>query len=307
MATVEIREVSKWYGEVLGVSHVSASIHPGVTGLLGPNGAGKTTLLRILTGQMNCDTGEVRIDGERVWNHPAIYQKIGFCPEQETFYESLTGLDFLTYMARLHGYSKTKAMEMAEKARTTMGLRDEAIKKPIGAYSKGMRQRVKFAQAIIHDPDVIFLDEPLSGMDPLGRNETVELIHRYGDAGKTVLVSSHILHEVQEMTNQILVLNHGLLLAEGDVHEIRELIDEQPRHVRIITPERNRLSNSLVICPEVQSISFGETNEELIVQTTVPDRFYNRINDLVLKENIPIHQLVTLDDNLQSVFEYLVK
>ncbi len=306
MASIEINDLSKWYGEVIGVSNINAKIDPGVTGLLGPNGAGKSTLLKLLTGQIKADTGSAKIGNQQIWNNPSMFDIVGFCPDLEKFYESLTGLDFMTYTARLHGMSKTqgkkKAIDMLEK----MGLAD-AVNKRIGAYSKGMRQRIKFGQAILHDPEVIFLDEPLGGMDPIGRQETVEMIHEFERQGKTVVVSSHILHEVEEMTSRILVLNNGLLLAEGDVHEIRELIDEQPRHVRIVTSERQRLTTRLVEYPEVQSISFAEDPNELVVQTTVPDSFYNRMDDLIFDHNIPIHQMITLDDNLQSVFEYLVK
>lgn len=306
MADIQINNLSKWYGQVLGVSNINARIEPGVTGLLGPNGAGKSTLLKILTGQMKADTGGATIGGIPVWNRIELYDIVGFCPDMEKFYERLTGWEFLTYMARLHGMSKSKARNVAREALHTVGL-DEAINKRIGAYSKGMRQRVKFAQAILHDPQVIFLDEPMQGMDPIGRLQTGEMIREYGRRGKTILVSSHILNEVEEMTHRILVLNHGQLLAEGDVHEIRELIEEQPRHVRILSPERRKLSNILVSCPEVQTITFGDDPGELLVQTLSPDAFYQRLPDLVLNQQIPIHQLVTLDDNLESVFEYLVK
>jgi len=306
MADIQIKNLSKWYGQVLGISNISVCIEPGVTGLLGPNGAGKSTLLRILTGQLKADTGGATIGGIPVWNRIRLYEIVGFCPDMEKFYERLTGWEFLTYMARLHGMPKSKALKTAREALHVMGL-DDAVNKRIGAYSKGMRQRVKFAQAILHDPQVIFLDEPMQGMDPIGRLQTAELIREYEKQGKTILVSSHILNEVEEMTGRILVLNHGQLLAEGDVHEIRELIEEQPRHVRILSPERRQLSNILVGYPEVQTITFGEDPGELLVQTLSPDAFYQRLPDLVLNRNIPIEQIATLDDNLESVFEYLVK
>ncbi len=306
MADIQIKNLSKWYGQVLGVSDINACIEPGVTGLLGPNGAGKSTLLKILTGQLKSDTGSATIGGIPVWNHIALYEIIGFCPDMEKFYERLTGFEFLTYMARLHGMPKRTAEERSRETLHLMGL-DDAIHKRIGAYSKGMRQRCKFAQAILHDPQVIFLDEPMQGMDPIGRFQTAELIREYSRRGKTILVSSHILNEVEEMTSRILVLNHGQLLAEGEVHEIRELIEEQPRHVRIISPERRKLSNILVTCPEVQTITFGDDPGELMVQTLSPDAFYQRLPDLVIKQEIPIEQIATLDDNLESVFAYLVK
>jgi ABC-2 type transport system ATP-binding protein len=306
MAVIQLQSLSKWYGEVIGVNSITARIEPGVTGLLGPNGAGKTTLLRLLTGQIHADTGSIKIDGQPVWNNPEIYTQIGLCPDIETFYEEQTGYAFLVYIARLNGTSKANAQKLATDALEEVGL-TEAAQKRVGAYSKGMKQRLKFAQAILHDPSVIFLDEPLSGMDPVGRHHVVTMIQQYGRMGKTVVVSSHILHEVEAMTNQIMLLNHGMLLAEGEVHEIRELIDEQPRHVQIMTKQRQVLSNLLVQCEEVQSISFGDRDDELIVQTRKPDIFYTHLNTLVVEKNIPVQQIIALDDNLQSIFEYLVK
>lgn len=306
MAILQLKSLSKWYGEVIGVSSINATIGPGVTGLLGPNGAGKTTLMRLVTGQIKADTGSVQIDDEPVWNNPRIYTVLGLCPDIESSYDYETGLQFLTFMARLNGLEKTKAVQTAWEALNEVGL-TEAAHKRAGAYSKGMKQRLKFAQAILHDPQVLLLDEPMSGLDPLGRHHIVELIQSYGRQGKTVVVSSHILHEVEEMTHQIMLMNHGLLLAEGDVHEIRELIEEQPRKVQIISPQRQQLSNLLVRCEEVQSIAFGEDPEELIVQTRAPDPFYMHLNAIVTEKAIPVRQIITLDDNLQSIFEYLVK
>ena len=306
MAVIQLDSLSKWYNEVIGVSSVNARIEPGVTGLLGPNGAGKTTLLRLLTGQLQPDTGTVKIDGKPVWNNPAVYNIIGLCPDIETFYDLQTGYEFLVYMARLNGESKSKAASIAKTALEEVGL-TEAANKKVGAYSKGMKQRLKIAQAILHDPKVLFLDEPMSGLDPMGRQHIVELILMYGRMGKTVVVSSHILHEVEVMTQQILLLNHGLLVAEGNVHEIRELIDEQPRHVQILSSARRELSNLLIRCEQVQTITFGEQPDELIVQTRKPDVFYRYLNQLIIEESLPVRQIVTLDDNLQSIFEYLVK
>lgn len=301
-----MNQLSKWYGEVIGVSGVTTEIAPGVTGLLGPNGAGKTTLFKLLTGLLKPDAGDAAIDGERIWNHPPIYRRVGYCPASERMYDSLTGMEWLCYMARLHGMSASAARARAQECLEEVGMMDAADKR-VGAYSKGMRQRVKFAQAILHNPDALLFDEPLSGMDPMNRSHAVELIRRWGDAGKTVVVSSHILHEVEAMTNRIMLLNHGMLLAEGVVHEIRELIEEQPRHVRIITSERRLLSNRLVQFSEVQTIRFGDKPDELIVQTLKPDDFYPRLSDLALDEGIPIQQIAAMDDNLESVFDYLVK
>ncbi|MGI6455010.1 MAG: ABC transporter ATP-binding protein [bacterium] len=306
MAIIAIHNLSKWYGEVIGVSHVTCEIHPGVTGLLGPNGAGKTTFFKLISGLIRADTGSIAVDGQPVWNNPSIFQTIGYCPSIEKIYETMTGLEFLMYMARLNGMSRSAARARALECLEQMDL-SHAVNKSIGAYSKGMRQRVKFAQALIHDPEVLYFDEPLSGMDPIGRLKSVELIRRLGQEGRTILVSSHILEEVEDMTHQIMLLNNGMLLAEGDVLEIRELLEEQPRHVQIQTPDRRLLSNLLVQFPEVQTISFGDEPDLLIVMTTEADSFYPRLNQIVLEKKIPIHEVVTLDDNLQSVFDYLVK
>lgn len=306
MAEVSLQNVSKWYGEVIGVSDVTTVLRPGVTGLLGPNGAGKTTLFKVLTGLMPPDTGRVTLDGAPIWNNPAIYHRIGFCPSAENMYEQLTGFEFLTYMARLNGMNDADARERAMTTLGEVGL-TEAAHKPIGAYSKGMRQRVKLGQSIQHQPDVLYFDEPMSGLDPLGRIDTVNLIHRYGKEGKTVVVSSHILHEIEEMTNTIMLLNNGMLLAEGVVHEIRELIEEQPRQVRIVTRELKRLSNRIIEFPEVKTIRFGEEEGELLIQTHSPDSFFPKLTNLILEDEIPIDEMSTTDDDLQSVFEYLVK
>lgn len=306
MGTIHLDQVSKWYGEVIGVSSLSSEIESGVTGLLGPNGAGKTTLFKLMTGQIRPDTGRILILGEPVWNNPAVYRHIGYCPASERSYDILSGYEFLLYMARLHGFTVAEARQRVDQALEEVGM-TEAAGRRIGSYSKGMRQRVKFAQAILHDPEVLFLDEPLAGMDPVSRSHIVQLVRSWGERGKTVMVSSHILHEVEEMTNRIMLVNHGQLLAEGVVHEIRELIEEQPRHVRLRVPARRDLSNRLIQFPEVQTIRFGDTEDELIIQTLSPDQFFSRLNRLVLDDGFDIQEVVTLDDNLQSVFEYLVQ
>lgn len=304
-ATIRVDGLSKWYGQVLGVNNITADIGPCVTGLLGPNGAGKTTLLKILTGQMKASRGTVRILDQPVWNHHTIFRNLGFCPDIETFYDDMTGLEFLVYVIRLHGHWHRKARRLALETLETVSLIDAKDKK-VGAYSRGMRQRIKLAQALFHQPEVLLLDEPLSGMDPVGRKQTIDLIHAYGEAGRTILVSSHILHEIEAMTKRIMMMNHGTLIAEGDVHEIRELIESHPCQVSIASSDRAVLSNHLVSFPEVVSIRRGEVDNELIIETRHPDRFHNHLTDLILAENISVEALSSPDDNLQAVFDYLV-
>ena len=224
-ATIVVREVSRWYGDIVGLSSASLEIAPGVTGLLGPNGAGKSTLARILTGSIRPSRGEVRILGEPVWGNPSLFRHIGYCPESDAVYEGLTAGAFLRGMLELCGVRGREATARARRALEDVGLEPD-LRKPMGAFSKGMRQRAKLAQALLLDPEVLLLDEPLNGMDPLGRQQTIARIIEWGRSGRTVLVSSHILHEVEAMTPQVALLHRGKVLAHGDVHEIRDLIDE---------------------------------------------------------------------------------
>ena len=204
--------VSKWYGQVIGLNDVSVSVPAGITGLLGPNGAGKSTFMKLITGQLRPSKGEVKVLGEPIWRNPHLYFQIGFCPEQDAFYERMTGLEWVTALVRLNGLSEKEATEAAVRALTTVDLMEAANKK-IGAYSKGMRQRVKLAQAIVHDPQLLILDEPLSGMDPLARRKTIRMIRDWARAGRSVIFTSHILHEIESMTPNILQINNGRIRA----------------------------------------------------------------------------------------------
>lgn len=303
---IEAKGLSKWYGQVIGINNLTFTVEPGVTGFLGPNGAGKTTLLRILTGQLKPSQGQVAIGGQRIWNNPELLRSIGYCPEMDAFWKYMTGWDFVYSMIRIHGFADREAREAAGKAIKTVGMED-AQKKRIGSYSKGMRQRIKLAQAIAHDPDVLFLDEPLNGMDPLGRHETIEMVKRLGGEGKTVVVSSHVLHEVEAMTNTILLVNHGRLLAEGNIYEIRRLIDTHPLQVTIHCDKVNVLTAKLLEFEDVLSVQFDRERNRLTVETNQPDAFHERLPGLALKNKILIHSLWSPDENLEAVFEYLVR
>jgi ABC-2 type transport system ATP-binding protein len=228
--------VSKWYGQVIGLNDVTLDVSPGITGLLGPNGAGKSTFMKLITGQLKPSKGTIRVLGEPIWRNPALYYRIGFCPEQDAFYERMTGLEWVSTLVRLNGVSEDSALAMARHAIEMVDLTEAAGKK-IGAYSKGMRQRIKVAQALVHDPELLILDEPLAGMDPLVRRRTIRMIKEWGRSGRSVIVSSHILHEIESMTSNILLINQGRILAEGNVHQIRDLIDEHPHTVHVKADE----------------------------------------------------------------------
>src|SRR5262249_19781581 len=203
---VSSEHLSKWYGQGIAVNEVTVSVPRGITGLLGPNGAGKSTFMKLITGQLKPSKGSITVLGEPIWQNPSAYFRLGFCPEQDKFYERMTGREWVTALVGLNGVTEAAAKEMAARAIETVGLTDVADKK-IAAYSKGMRQRIKLAQALAHDPELLILDEPLSGMDPLVRRKTIRMIKEWGRAGRSIIVSSHILHEIESMTSNILLIN----------------------------------------------------------------------------------------------------
>ena len=297
--------LSKWYGQVIGLNDVSVTVPPGITGLLGPNGAGKSTFMKLITGQLKPSKGDITVLGEPIWQNPGLYNRIGFCPEQDAFYDRMTGLEWVTALVRLNGVTDTEAAAMAAKAIDDVELTEAAGKK-IGAYSKGMRQRIKMAQALAHNPELLILDEPLSGMDPIARRKSIRMIKDCGRAGKSVIVSSHILHEIESMTANILLINQGRILAEGNVHQIRDLIDEHPHTVHIKADQTRALAREFLGHDDVLSLKFEDG--AVVVQTAKPDAFYARLTDLAASgAHGAIHEVTSPDDNLQAVFQYLVK
>lgn len=304
MSIITAEHLSKWYGQVIGLNDVTLRVPPGVTGLLGPNGAGKSTFMKLVTGQLAPSQGTVQVLGEPVWGNPALYFRLGFCPEQDAFYDRMTGLEWVTALVRLNGVDEMTAEGMARRALELVDLTDAANKK-IGAYSKGMRQRAKMAQAIAHEPDLLVLDEPLSGLDPLARRKAIRLIKGWASAGRSVIVSSHILHEIESMTSNIVLINQGRILAEGDVHQIRDLIDEHPHTVHIKAADPRALGRELLSADDLISLRFEDG--ALIVQTARPDAFYGRLTEIAAAGGPAIHEVTSPDDNLQAVFQYLVK
>jgi ABC-2 type transport system ATP-binding protein len=305
LPVVEFRSVSKWYGQVIGLNNLSLQLPPGVTGLLGPNGSGKSTLLQLATGQLRPSQGEVRVLGHRPWNRPGLNRYIGLCPEQDAFFEWMTGREFLRSCALLGGLGRRGSREAADRALELVRMTEHAGR-PIRGYSKGMRQRIKLAQAMVHDPIVLFLDEPLSGTDPVARRELIDVIIDWGRRGRTVLVSSHIFHEVQAVTRSIVLLNRGRLVALGDVRQIRDLIDEHPHRIVLRSPRARDLAAKLVRCDDVVGVELKRDDGTILVETRLPDRFYARLVSLALDGDTPIEEVYSDDDNLEAVFKYLV-
>jgi ABC-2 type transport system ATP-binding protein len=302
---IEFDGVSKWYGNVIGLNKLTLRIPPGVTGLLGPNGAGKSTLLQLATGQLRPSQGTVRVLGQTVWDNPALNRLIGLCPEQDAFYEWMTGHDFVRTCARLSGMGRWEAHSAADRAMSSVGM-TEHMRRAIRGYSKGMRQRTKLAQALVHDPRVLFLDEPLTGTDPVARRDMIEVVRALGAGGRSVLVSSHVLHEIQALTPRIVLLHRGRLVAEGHVREIRDLIDKHPHRIVLVCDKYRDLAARLAACADVDGIRFLAGESAVLIETRQPDAFYARLPELALSDGLALREVYSEDDNLEAVFRYLV-
>lgn len=270
------------------------------------NGAGKSTLLRLITGQLRPTTGEVRVFGQQPFGNPEVFKHLGYCPEIDNFYEYMSGFDFVVYMARLSGVDNSEAKRRAKEVIEQVGMADRAHRK-IKGYSKGMRQRIKLAQAMIHDPSIILLDEPLNGLDPVGRHEFLAVLGYLVNQGKTILVSSHILYEVEQMTRSILLLHRGRLLATGDLRVIRELLDKYPHKVRIETDTPREVAAKLTAVANVVSAKIDDRSSFIELEVKDPNLFYDQLSKLVLEQNITIRSFSSPDNNLESVFQYLVE
>jgi len=305
MPVVETQNLSKWYGNVLGLSDVSLQIEPGVTGILGPNGAGKSTFLKLITGQIKPKIGKVTICGEEIRNNYSQFSRIGFCPEQDSFYDEMTGWEFLTRLLSLHHFSQAESVERAQKSLEIVELtadKDRVIK----SYSRGMRQRLKFAQAIAHEPEIIILDEPLNGLDPLGRRKLIKLIKTYGKEEKTIIVSSHVLPEIEAMTKRIVLIHQGKIFAQGNIHYIRDLIETHPHIISIKCSQPRELAARFIREDFVLKVHFGITTDSLLVETKNRDKFFSLLPSLLTETDIQVEEITSPDDNLQAVFDYLV-
>ena len=305
MSAIALEAVSRWYGNVLGLSRVSLEFEPGVTALLGPNGAGKSTLLKLVTGLLRPSSGTVSVLGEPPFANPTIYARLGLVPEEEEFRARVSAVDWLEYLLRLHGFGEGDAAPRARKALSEVGL-ESAAESRVTSFSRGMKQRLRIAQAVAHDPDILVFDEPLTGLDPVGRRDVINSIRSWGSQGKTVLVSSHILHEVELMTREVVLMNAGKVMASGNIHEIRRLMDTHPHRILIATPDPKTLATRLIDQDGLHSISFSEERSQVELETREPDRFYALLAELVLDDMATIHEISSPDDNLEAVFHYLV-
>jgi ABC-2 type transport system ATP-binding protein len=303
-AVLRAEKLSKWYGNILGISDINLEIGPGITGLLGPNGAGKSTFLKIAAGQLKPKIGSLQIFGEDVFANHLLFRRIGFCPEYDCAYMEMSGWRFIMLLARLHGFAAGAAAK-CEKALDTVGLL-ESKDRPIKGYSFGMRQRLRLASSILHEPELLMLDEPLRGIDPLWRIKIIQLIKEYEKQGRTVIVSSHILPEIEAMTNEIVLIHQGKIFAKGDIQRIRGLIDSHPHQISIHCPDPRRLAAKLVNNEYVLSLDFPAQEGCLIVKTNQRDQFFSALMRLIAVEKMAVEEITSPDDNLQAVFDYLI-
>ena len=302
---ITLTNASRWYGQVIGLNDVTCTIGPGVTALLGMNGAGKSTMIKMITGQIRPTTGIVEVFGMQPFANAEVYKSIGYCPEIDNFYEHRTGRQFVYTLARLQGYGHSEAADRTQTMLERVGMADRANKR-IKGYSKGMRQRIKLAQAMLHEPKVILLDEPLNGLDPVGRRQLMDLLAALAAEGKSILVSSHILFEVEQMTRAILLLHRGRLLATGNLSVIRELIDKHPHQVRLQTPHPREVAARLITLPYVLSATVDMRNSAIQIQTREPDLFYQELPKLIFEDGLELTGFMSPDNNLESIFKYLV-
>ncbi len=310
MSVLAAHELGRWYGQVVGLSDLSVEVEPGLTGLIGPNGAGKSTLLKLIAGEIRPSRGSVRVLGLDPFANKELHRRIGFCPQQDALYDDMTGLALVRLLVRLSGFCRREAGERARDALERVGL-GEALDRRVGGYSKGMRQRVKLAQSIAHGPELLVLDEPLTGLDPIARRDVIRLLRELGEGGMSVLLSSHVLHEVQSVTDSILLLHRGRLLAQGTVGEVRELLSQHPRRVEIDARRARDLAQALIGNPDVLSVALERAEDEgagdrLIARVKSAAEFFPFLTTTAATGGFGITSLESPDDDLESVFDYLV-
>ncbi len=300
---IRVEGVSRWFGSVVAVSDVSFEIGPGITGLLGPNGAGKTTLLRMMTGLAGVSDGSVTMFGQPVRDNPALYRRVGVMSEHETVYTFMRGRDFVRMMAKIRRVPNVD--DAVERAIAQVDL-VEAAEKRMGTYSRGMRQRMRLAATIVHDPEVLILDEPLNGADPRQRVHFQNLLRRLAAEGRTIIISSHILEEVEQLAETVLLIINGKLAASGGFRAIRAALDQRPYHVRVLASDPRRLAGEVVQLPSVDAVNVDPDGGLVVLSNNVRD-LQVELPRLAQKASIGLRRVEPLDDSLESVFGYLVE
>lgn len=302
---IVFEDVSKFYGEILGINRVNLSVAPGITSLVGPNGSGKTTLMNLMTGLLRPTRGRISVLGTPPDDPEELFRKVGYCAQFDSFPRGMTGREFIGFFLGVHGYSKNEVEELTSRALDRVGLTDAGDRKVAG-YSKGMRQRVRLAQSIAHQPSVLILDEPLNGLDPIARAEVIRLFRQLADEGLHLVISSHILHEVDMMSDCVVLLNNGYVVAEGDIHGVRGEMEEHPMQILIRCDRPALLAARVFEGDDVVEARLHKDRRGLFVKTRDADKFYLTLNRLVVECGITIESIAPADDDLNAVYQYLI-
>lgn len=297
--------VSKFYGDVLGINRVNLAIEPGVTSLVGPNGAGKTTLMNLMTGLITPTRGRIRVLGVPSSDPERFFRLVGYATQFDSFARGITGREFVYDSLRVQGMTHRDASINADEAIDRVNLREAANRKVAG-YSKGMRQRIRLAQALAHHPKVLVLDEPLNGLDPMARAESMALFRQLGADGLHVIISSHILHEVDRISDQVIFLSSGYVVAEGQIQGVRDEVTEHPMQILVRCSEPARVASRLFASDYVVEARVNDDRKGLLVRTREPNRFYNLLNEMVINGEISLDAVAPADDDVNSVYQYLI-
>jgi ABC-2 type transport system ATP-binding protein len=303
--TIVFEDVSKFYGEVLGINRVSLTIAPGITSLVGPNGSGKTTLMNLMTGLIQPTRGRVSVLGLTPDNPQELFRIVGYCGQFDSFPRGATGYEFINSLLRLHGLSKKDAEVKTWRALERVDLTEAAHRK-VDGYSKGMRQRIRLGQSIAHEPAVMVLDEPLNGLDPMARAETMRLFRQLAQEGLHLIVSSHILHELDKMSDRVVLINNGYILAEGGVTGVRDEMQEHPLQIMIRCEQASALAAQLFAAGQIVEAALHVDRQGLFVKTRNADAFYPVLNRLVVEHALNIETVTPVDDDLNAVYHYLI-
>ena len=304
-SVITFANVSRFYGEVLGINKVSLTIPPGVTSLVGPNGSGKTTLMNLMTGLIRPTQGEIKVLGIAPEHPEQLCKVVGYCAQFDSCPKGLTGYQFIYWFLRMHGLTAAECDRKTNAALERVSM-TAAAGRPVGAYSKGMRQRVKLAQAIAHDPQVLVLDEPLNGLDPMARAESIALFREWGDQGRHVILSSHVLHDVDRISDRVILLSHGYVVAEGEIQGVRSEVKEQPMQILVRCDRPRDLAARLFSHDHLMEAKIQGDGRNLLVRTTDADRLYLLLNQVVLETGLEIETVAPADDDVNSVYQYLI-
>ena len=297
--------VSKFYGEILGVNRVNLTIAPGITSLVGPNGSGKTTLMNLMTGLLRPTRGTISVLGTSPHEPEELFRKVGYCSQFDSFPRGMTGREFIEFYLSVHGYARNEVRDLTQAALERVSMQDAAARKVAG-YSKGMRQRIRLAQSIAHNPSVLILDEPLNGLDPMARAEIIRLFQSLAAEGLYLVISSHILHEVDMMSDSVVLMHNGYVVAEGDVHGVRDEIEEHPMQILVRCDRPQVLAARLFEHEHTIEARIHDDRRGLFVKTRRPDDFYLLLNRLVTENHLKVESVAPADDDLNAVYQYLI-